>query len=430
MILVRWILLVMMCALFSIPAFAADYGKVDTVHAAALLNDSGAVFVDAREPDAFNGWALHGERRGGHLPKATNLAASWIVRTLPRTAEVTAAKHLERAASVVVYGDDEAQARVVADWLVAQGIPAERIALNVDSFALWAESDLPLERLAQYDRIVPASWLRHQMDEKAVMVVEASWGKGETYEKGHIPGAVHLNTDLLESEARKWNFLLPAELEKNLLSLGITADTPVVVYGEIGIDAARAAVAMLYMGVRDVRLLNGGLQAWAAAGNGVEQGRVTPLPAERFGVPVPQRPELVIGIPEARKMLTRDNAELVSIRSWDEYTGKTSGYSYIKPKGRIKGAVWGHGGTDANNMNDFRNPDDTMRDYTEIARFWADWGITPDKEIAFFCGTGWRASETLLYAMAMGYPDVRLFDDGWFIWSMDPANPTATGQPR
>jgi len=411
-------------------ALAGDFTQLSTTQAIERNKIDGIIFVDARDPNAFNGWPMQGEKNGGHIPGATNLAASWITRNLPRTAEVTAEKHLKKAKGVVVYGYDAGQAETVAQWLTVQGVPSECIKIYPEGFRAWEAAGKSVERLPHYELIVPAQWLKKQMAKKTVKVVEASWGKGEKYEKAHIPGAIHLNTDLLESDARHWNYLPPAELERNLISLGITADTPVVLYGEYGIDAARAAVAMMYIGVKDVRLLNGGLDAWKSAGYGTTSGMVSPAPANSFGASTPQHPELVINIPDAKRILADDNAVLISIRSWTEYIGETSGYSYIKPKGRIKGAVWGHGGKDSYNMDHFRNPDNTMRDYTEITTFWKKWGITPDKETAFHCGTGWRASEALIDAMAMGYEKAHLFDDGWYIWSMNPANPTANGDPR
>ena len=55
-------------------------------------------------------------------------------------------------------------------------------------------------------------------------------------------------------------------------------------------------------------------------------------------------------------------------------------------------------------------------------------GITPDKRVAFYCGTGWRASETWFYAYLMGWQQAAVYDGGWFEWSQDPANnPIETG---
>jgi thiosulfate/3-mercaptopyruvate sulfurtransferase len=61
--------------------------------------------------------------------------------------------------------------------------------------------------------------------------------------------------------------------------------------------------------------------------------------------------------------------------------------------------------------------DNTMRDFNEVASRWKAVGITPDKRIAFYCGTGWRASETFFYAYLMGWPNVSIYDGGWFEWS-------------
>jgi 3-mercaptopyruvate sulfurtransferase SseA len=50
--------------------------------------------------------------------------------------------------------------------------------------------------------------------------------------------------------------------------------------------------------------------------------------------------------------------------------------------------------------------------------------------VSFYCGTGWRAAETWFYAYLMGWPDISVYDGGWYEWSQDPAsNPIAIGLP-
>ncbi|MEJ2559104.1 MAG: rhodanese-like domain-containing protein, partial [Anaerolineae bacterium] len=49
--------------------------------------------------------------------------------------------------------------------------------------------------------------------------------------------------------------------------------------------------------------------------------------------------------------------------------------------------------------------------------------------VAFYCGTGWRASETFFYAHLMGWPHVAVYDGGWFEWSRDESNPIEIGEP-
>ena len=143
------------------------------------------------------------------------------------------------------------------------------------------------------------------------------------------------------------------------------------------------------------------------------------------------RPEIIVDIDEAKEIVAdRENAALVSVRSWSEHIGEVSGYNYIGPAGRIAGDVWGNCGSDAYHMQHYRNVDNTMRAYPEIAANWKEAGITADKRVAFYCGTGWRASETWFSAYLMGWPRIAVYDGGWFEWSQDPIeNPVEVGIP-
>lgn len=143
-------------------------------------------------------------------------------------------------------------------------------------------------------------------------------------------------------------------------------------------------------------------------------------PEPDFGVKIPAQPQLMLDMEQARGLLHRRDASLVSIRSWPEFVGTTSGYSYIKPKGEIAGARWGHAGSDSTHMEDFHNPDGTMRSADDIAAMWKQWNILPNQQVSFYCGTGWRASETFMYARAMGWKNVSVYDGGWYEWSSNP----------
>ena len=188
------------------------------------------------------------------------------------------------------------------------------------------------------------------------------------------------------------------------------------------IAATRAALILRYAGVDDVRLLDGGYDRWVRDGQPArDRSPHEPTPVAAFGAAIPQRPELIVDIDEAKEILAdRDGAALVSVRTWREHIGAVSGYNYIGPAGRIAGDVWGNCGTDAYHMQHYRNVDNTMRPYPEIAANWAEAGITPDKWVAFYCGTGWRASETWFYAWLQGWQRIAVYDGGWFEWSAGP----------
>jgi 3-mercaptopyruvate sulfurtransferase SseA len=198
------------------------------------------------------------------------------------------------------------------------------------------------------------------------------------------------------------------------------------------IAATRALMILRYAGVDDVRLLDGGYDWWVQAGNPLETEIRQASPVAAFGVPVPLRPEVIVDIEEAKAIIADPaGAALVSVRTWKEHIGKVSGYNYIGPAGRIAGDVWGNCGTDAYHMQHYRNVDNTMRAYPEITANWAEAGITADKWVAFYCGTGWRASETWFYAWLQGWSNVAVYDGGWFEWSKDPVNnPIEVGVPE
>lgn len=275
------------------------------------------------------------------------------------------------------------------------------------------------------------------------LLFHVNFGVPEEYDESHIPGALYLDTNWLEDPV-DWNRRSPAELDVAVRRLGITADTTVILYGRETeghanekwpgrragqIAAARAALILTYCGVEDVRVLDGGYDRWVQAGQPVETTRRLPTEVSSFRAPIPSRADVIVDIAEAKEILRdAEGAALVSVRTWREHIGEVSGYNYIEPAGRIAGDVWGNCGSDAYHMQHYRNVDNTMRPYPEIAASWAEAGITADKRVAFYCGTGWRASETWLYASLMGWQRVAVYDGGWFEWSKDPErNPIDVG---
>jgi 3-mercaptopyruvate sulfurtransferase SseA len=195
--------------------------------------------------------------------------------------------------------------------------------------------------------------------------------------------------------------------------------------------ATRAALILRYAGVRDVRVLDGGYDRWVRAGNPVETTIRNPQPVSAFGAEIPHRRDIIIDTGEAKEILAAEDAVLVSVRSWREQIGSASGYSYVARAGRIAGDVWGGGGTDAYRMERYRNVDNTMRAYPEIATQWRESGVTPNKRVAFYCGTGWRASEAWFCASLMGWQRIAVYDGGWLQWAQDPSNPIEVGEePR
>ncbi|WP_289294081.1 rhodanese-like domain-containing protein [Romboutsia ilealis] len=404
------------------------------------LSDDSWVVVDTRINDAFNGWKLDEVERGGHIKGAVDFSANWLTvdskdkeKTLDKALET---KGIEKDKNIVLYDANEKDAKEVANYLSEKGYKN----LYTYNVADWAKDEsLPMESYENYEMIVPATIVNDILDgkkpetfenSKNIKIVEASWGEeSEAYSKGHVPTSVHINTDTVEPPPQ-WMLASDEDLAKFANDYGFTKDDTIIVTGPDVMASYRVAVVLRYIGINDVRVLNGGNDAWTSAGYELETKSNKPVAGNDFGATIPANPDLIDTQAELKEMLKDSNNVLVDNRSWDEYIGKISGYSYHDKKGRIPGAVYGYAGTSATTLEDYRNIDNTMRNADEIKALWKDAGIDTNKHLIFMCGSGWRAAEVLTYTNVMGFENTSLYSDGWIGWSNDTSNPTETGEPK
>jgi molybdopterin synthase sulfurtransferase len=432
---------------------ATDTRPISTTELAQRLTDPGLVIVDIRPLTAYNGWRTGGESRGGHIPGAVSFPLDWLTTVDgPEISRLLERKGLTPDREIVAYGRGRDDAAAFVGAIGAYGLVDARP--YPDGFAAWAaDPERPVDKLLHHHKLVHIDWLQELQaggrpeaaPEGDYVLLHVNFGVPEEYQEAHIPGAIYLDTNTIEDPA-DWNRRSPEALDMAIRALGITKDTTVIVYGRDTeghanekwpgrragqIAATRALMILTYAGVDDVRLLDGGYDWWVRAGHPVESVIREPSPVADFGAVIPVRPEVIVDLDEAKQILADpDGAALVSVRSWREHIGAVSGYNYIGPAGRIKGDVWGNCGSDAYHMQHYRNIDNTMRAYPEIVANWAEAGIVPEKWVAFYCGTGWRASETWFYAFLQGWPRVAVYDGGWFEWSQDPDNnPIEVGLP-
>ena len=423
--------------------------KVLTTEELIKRTGNGAKIIDVRPVEAYNGWQLAGESRGGHIWDAKSLPAKWA--DYMDWIEIVRQKEIKPGDELIVYGYSLHESRPVAELFARAGYPD--VSLYLDFVEEWAGNiELPIEKLANYKHLVSAEWVNDLISGRtpaeyhndAYVLVHSHYRNRDAYLSGHIPGAVDMDTRALE-DTDTWNRRGPDELKRAFEEHGITADTTVVVYGKFmhpdnadaypgsaagHLGAIRTAFLMIYAGVKDVRVLNGGFQSWQDAGFQISTADEPKQPVSDFGADIPANPQLAVDTPRAKKMLAAPDADLVCVRSYPEYIGEVSGYNYIAAKGRIPGAVFADCGSDAYHMENYRNLDHTTREFHEIEAIWQAAGITPDKHLAFYCGTGWRGSEAWFNAWLMGWPHVSVYDGGWFEWSNDPDNPRGDGSPE
>ncbi len=423
--------------------------EITTKDLYTLLEDQQAAILDVRPVDAYNGWRMANENRGGHIKGARSLPLKWIKYI--DWIEIVRSKGIHPKQSVVVYAYNSDDSIKVAKSFSKAGY--SDVSVYNHFIDEWSDDvNFPMAHLARYTQLVSPQWLKDLLsgtssvenEVNRFVLLHAHYRNPAAYHEGHIPGAIPVDTNTLESP-ETWNRRNPDELEKTLSILGITKDTTVILYGRFSypnnddpfpgssaghLGAIRCAFILMYAGVKDVRILNGGLQSWIDEGFEITQHQSEPVSIKSTGINIPEQPGLAVDVPEAKKLIAASDGGIVCVRSWDEYIGEVSGYNYIEKKGRIPGTVFGNCGSDAYHMENYRNLDHTTREFHEIKAIWKEAGITPDKHLAFYCGTGWRGSEAFYNAWLMGWPRVSVFDGGWFEWSNDPNNPIETGIPK
>ncbi|WP_424211404.1 sulfurtransferase [Streptomyces sp. BI20] len=272
--------------------------------------------------------------------------------------------------------------------------------------------------------IISADRLRAELAEaRPPVLLDVRWQLGgpdqrPAYEAGHLPGAVFVDLDreLAGPAGAGGRHPLPdpEEFGAVMRRAGVGAGTPVVVYdGGQGWSAARAWWLLRWTGHADVRVLDGGLPAWQAAGGGLSTEE--PHPVEGDFKPAPGGLGLLDA--DAAAALARRGV-LLDARAGERYRGEVEP---IDPAaGHIPGAL---SAPTTENLG----PDGLFRSPQELRARFADFGVSgPDSEVGVYCGSGVSGAQQVLALAVAGIP-AALYAGSWSEWSNDPNRPVATG---
>lgn len=194
------------------------------------------------------------------------------------------------------------------------------------------------------------------------------------YVEGHIPGAVHLDVvGLSLNDTRREPFVAFMWTYSYLFrSRGIGTDQAVVFYDNIsGTAAARGFWICEYHGHKDVHVLDGGFNAWKAAGLDVSQMCEAVEPAEFNSNP---QADLHIGYEEIRDSLDGESFVALDTRSDGEYTGETV---RAARGGAIPGAVHLEYVNNLDENGFFKTADELRTMYERL-------GVMPEQTIACY----------------------------------------------
>jgi thiosulfate/3-mercaptopyruvate sulfurtransferase len=264
------------------------------------------------------------------------------------------------------------------------------------------------------------------------VLLDVRWRLGgppgiEGYQAGHLPGAVYadLDTDLAAPPGGPGGrHPLPSadDFGAAMRRAGVRAGHPVVAYDEgDGTIAARVWWMLRYFGHEQVRVLDGGLRAWTAAGLAV----TTDEPAVAAGDFTAVAGHLPVLDAAGAAALARSGV-LLDARAGERYRGETEPIDPVA--GHIPGALSAPTAGNVGPEGRFLPPD-------ELRRRFADLGVAADgapgepesaPAVGAYCGSGVTAAHEVLALALAGVP-AALYVGSWSGWTAEPSLPVATG---
>ena len=244
------------------------------------------------------------------------------------------------------------------------------------------------------------------------------------YAAGHVPGAqfADLERDLsgpiIKGVTGRHPLPDPARLQEALRAWGVDQDSTIVLYDDgPGAFAARAWWLLAWLGKRDgVFLLDGGLQAWQAAGLPVTAQVTEPARGDFTA-----RPDacLVVEADQLGRRLAEPGLTLIDARALPRFRGEVEPLDPVA--GHIPGARCAPFTDNLGADGRFLPPEQLRQRFENLLA-----GRNPEQLVAY-CGSGVTACHNLFAMSLAGLPLAPLYAGSWSEWITDPARPVARG---
>ncbi|KRD05848.1 thiosulfate sulfurtransferase [Mycobacterium sp. Root265] len=253
-------------------------------------------------------------------------------------------------------------------------------------------------------------------------ILDVRWQLGapdgrDAYEAGHLPGAVYVALEEELSDhgvADRGRHPLPSgtDLQEAARRWGVRRGVPVVVYDDWNrAGSARAWWVLRAAGIDDVRILDGGLARWRAAGGAVQTGSSTPPPGDI----VVEHDDLYAGaLPTLTAEEAAEHPNLLDARAPERFRGE------VEPVDPVAGHIPG-----AKNLpsTSVLTDDGTLLSEDELAAL--AWSFGGSEQVGVYCGSGVTAA-FLVAALSAAGVDAALFPGSWSQWSAQDG-PVQTG---
>ena len=262
--------------------------------------------------------------------------------------------------------------------------------------------------------LVEAQYLQDLMSMKGVKIID--FRIPEAYYEGHIPGSMNIWRDELQNKNYPYGGMMPTkeQVEELFSSLGIENDNLVVVYDDNGsVDASRLWWILSYYNYDRLKILNGGLTAWKAAGGSIDKD-IPDIAISKFTLEGNPRNEIYVNRIQVENFVNsgKKHIKIIDARSTDEYTG------YIQKRGASR-----RGRIPGSKRIEWIETIDTLRfkkfkKKHELLNLYRSRGIHDNDTVIVYCHSGSRSSHTtFVLREILDYKSVMNYDGSWTEWS-------------
>jgi len=267
------------------------------------------------------------------------------------------------------------------------------------------------------DPIVSTEWLAANLN-KGIKVLDLR--NSELYAAGHIASSVNSPADGWWVTRDNLFMELPEEedLRAKIGELGINAASRIVLANTAENDfdraqTSRVAWTLIYAGITDVAILDGGYTRWIAEGRGLSQEVITPQINVYNG-------------PFNKSVLASKNfvsshmfyCRIIDSRIPEDFFGVTTPPEFTEKKGHISGAVNLPAPWAFTNEGLYKHRD------TIAAMARGVVGLPSYRKNIVYCGVGgFAATWWYLLSEVLGYPNTSLYDGSIQEWTLDPRAP-------
>lgn len=275
------------------------------------------------------------------------------------------------------------------------------------------------------DPLVSASWLKQNFAAPDLKVVDATWvppfltgrfSGRQSYDQGHIPGAVFFDIDEIADQESALSHMLPDPIlfSSRMRKLGLGDGHRIIVYDSNSFFASARVWWMLRaMGYKDVKVLDGGRTAWEAIDGALED--LPPMPPERHFTPR-KRSDLVRDMTQMNRHVEVGDARILDARDPGRFDGTSPEPRKDLPSGHMPGSV-------CVPASSLLNTDGTMKSESELQDMLSDYATG---QVITTCGSGVSAAVIALALARIGNYDAAVYDGSWSEWAADDTNPIAT----